>query len=208
MTGGLGKSVAGGAWVRGAGGARAEGAEDAGGTGGGEPAGGVGAVRTGEVGGGADGAGDDWLEGATSGGVDTVEGARTGGGVEATIGAGIEDRGRGEEKPGGGDWGGGRRAGAPNGGARGAGEPAPRAAKPGGGILDARELERSAGAGGATPPGVPAGEKLTGRVSLSVRKSSSCAGGEGRRWEKGKVVSSKMTWREMMTRLVSRVWHR
>jgi hypothetical protein len=53
-------------------------------------------------------------------------------------------------------------------------------------------------------PGVPAEEGNTGRDSSLVRKSSSLGGGEGRRREKGKMVPSKMTWREIMTRFVVR----
>jgi hypothetical protein len=82
--------------------------------------------------------------------------------------------------------------------------------KPGGGGLDAcvpspgtgvtdgtcwEGAHRGAGTGREpTPLGIPAGRKETDRGSSSVRKSSSCVGGEGRRREKGNVVSSKTTW--------------
>jgi len=72
------------------------------------------------------------------------------------------------------------------------------------------EGARVEGGGGKGPAasGVPAGRGDTGRVSSSVRKSSSSRGGDGRLWEKGNVVSSKTTWRETMTRLVVRSRHR
>ena len=119
-------------------------------------------------------------------------GTGTGGTVGAwTAGAGVGDT-RGAVKPGGGD--------------RGAGVPDPGAGVP----EDAgwEGARRDAGAGGmAATRGVPAGGKGTNGGSSSVRKSSSCVGGEGRRSEKGNVVSSKTTWREMMTRFVARSRH-
>ena len=120
-------------------------------------------------------------------------------------------------KPGGGD----RDAGVP-----GVGTEAPIGlgmVKPGGGDLDVgvpspgagvtedtgwEGARRGAGAGRvAATLGVPAGRKGTDGGSSSVRKSSSCVGGEGRRSEKGNVVPSKTTWREMMTRFVARSRH-
>jgi len=119
-------------------------------------------------------------------------GTGTGGTVGAwTAGAGVGDT-RGAVKPGGGD--------------RGAGVPDPGAGVP----EDAgwEGAHRGAGASGMVPTrGVPAGGKGTNGGSSSVRKSSSCVGGEGRLREKGNVVSSKTTWREMMTRFVARSRH-
>ena len=69
---------------------------------------------------------------------------------------------------------------------------------PGTGVTDGTGWEgarRGAGAGREpVPPGIPAGRKETDGGSSSVRKSSSCVGGEGRRREKGNIVSSKTTW--------------
>ena len=82
---------------------------------------------------------------------------------------------------------------------------------PGTGVTDGTGWEgarRGAGAGrGPALPGIPARRRETDGESSSVRKSSSWVGGEGRRREKGNVVSSKTTWREMMTRLVVRSRH-
>jgi hypothetical protein len=75
----------------------------------------------------------------------------------------------------------------------------PGAGKPGGGILDVRETELGTGTGRVATSEVPAGGNVTGRGSSLVRKSSSLARGEDRRREKGKVVSLKTTWREIMT---------
>ena len=99
---------------------------------------------------------------------------------------------------------------------RGTGKPGgggldPCVPSPGIGVTDGTGWEgvrRGAGAGsGPVPPGIHAGRRETDEGSSSVRKSSSWVGGEGRRREKGNVVSSKTTWREMMTRLVVRSRH-
>jgi len=92
-------------------------------------------------------------------------------------------------------------------------EPGGRGTKPGGGCRRAGAPKVGTGwegtrAGrGPAAHGVPAGGSKTDDESSLVRKSSSCVGGEGRRREKGNVVSSKTTWREMMTRFVARSWH-
>ena len=92
-------------------------------------------------------------------------------------------------------------------------EPGGRGMKPGGGCRRAgapkvgTSWESTRVGRGPAAHGVPAGGSRTDDESSLVRKSSSCVGGEGRRREKGNVVSSKTTWREMMTRFVARSRH-
>jgi hypothetical protein len=74
-----------------------------------------------------------------------------------------------------------------------------RGTKPGGGCLraDAPKVgtcwEGTRAGRGPAAHGVPAGGSKTDDESSLARKSSSCVGGEGRRREKGNVVSSKTT---------------
>jgi len=99
----------------------------------------------------------------------------------------------------------GERTGKPGGGDLDAGAPSPVSGVADGDVWEqAREVDV-----GTVParPGVPVGKGKTGRGSSLVRKSSSCGGGEDRRRENGKVVSSKTTCRETMTRLVVRSRH-
>ena len=73
------------------------------------------------------------------------------------------------------------------------------------------KVKPDGGPGGGRGPAIleiPAGKMESGKRSSSVRKSSSVVGEEGQLREKGNVVSSKTTWREMMTRLVVRSRHR
>ena len=71
--------------------------------------------------------------------------------------------------------------------------------KPGGGGLNAGVPKLGTGwegiGAGRVPaaPGVPIGGNKTNEELSLVRKSSLCVGGEGRRREKGNVVSSKTT---------------